>query len=136
MPFLLAPMLSALVAAGPVQGLDVTGLWTPPARDAQIEILDCGDRSPCGFIRSVIDPAHGGRDGQNPDPALRGRALAGAKILYGFTRAADGWTGGRIYDPKSGRTYDARLKLKPSGELLVSGCVGPFCQTQTWGPVR
>ena len=66
-----------------------------------------------------------------PDPALRKRRLLGLPILSGFTADGDMWRG-RIYDPKSGKTYKSQVRRKPDGSLEVKGCVGPFCQTQVW----
>jgi len=72
-------------------------------------------------------PTH---DVNNPDPNLRGRAILGMPVLTGF--AADG-SGGRAYDPKSGRSYRTSMSLNGDGSLTVTGCVVLFlCQSMRW----
>ena len=36
------------------------------------------------------------------------------------------------YDPKSGRSYKARLTSNPDGTLTVTGCLLFICQSQSW----
>ena len=43
--------------------------------------------------------------------------------------------GGKIYDPRSGRTYNSNLYFKPSGNLKVEGCLRSFCRGQEWQPL-
>ena len=55
--------------------------------------------------------------------------------IKGFKPASGGrWTGGSIYDPQSGKTYDSKLSLNPDGTLKVEGCISIICQAQTWKP--
>jgi uncharacterized protein (DUF2147 family) len=58
------------------------------------------------------------------------------RILSGFAPAADGWENGRIYDPKSGKSYRSHLKLNPDGSLKVSGCIAFICKSQRWTRAR
>ena len=77
-----------------------------------------------------------GTDVNNPDPKLRARPVQGMAILTGFKPDAKGLAGGRIYDPKSGRTYRSMLRLNPDGSLKVSGCIAFICQSQRWTRAR
>ena len=43
--------------------------------------------------------------------------------------------GGKIYDPRSGRTYKSNLYFKPSGNLKVEGCLRSFCRGEEWQPL-
>jgi uncharacterized protein (DUF2147 family) len=80
-----------------------------------------------------VDPANPPRDKANPDPALRSRTLIGLPFLTGFRAAGrSGWSGGKIYDPDSGKSYDSKLKMRSDGGLDVSGCVLMFCKAQIW----
>ncbi len=36
------------------------------------------------------------------------------------------------YDPKTGNSYDASLKLNPDGPLRVTGCVLAVCRSKRW----
>jgi uncharacterized protein (DUF2147 family) len=89
----------------------------------------------CGIIVATANGKDGRplRDSENPDPALRNRPLVGLPLIFGFRAAGDGrWTGGKIYDPDDGKTYDAKLAPGPDGTLQVSGCVLFLCKAQTW----
>jgi uncharacterized protein (DUF2147 family) len=66
---------------------------------------------------------------------LRRRPLEGLVILSGFADKGDDWRG-KIYDPKSGKTYKSILKRESDGTLKVQGCIAFFCRTQRWTPVK
>ena len=76
------------------------------------------------------------RDHQNPDPSLRGRTLVGLQILTGLVPEGESghhWTGGRIYDPGSGRTYQCEARLGAEGRLELRGYFGiPLLGRTTW----
>ena len=55
-------------------------------------------------------------DENNPDEGARSESILGMTLLWGFERrSADGdeesWGGGRIYDPKNGKTYKCKIEL-------------------------
>ena len=54
-------------------------------------------------------------------------------ILWGLSQDGDTWSGGKIFDPKKGKTYRAKIWLENDGaKLKVRGYLGPFFRTQTW----
>lgn len=111
----------------------ITGRWVTAEKDAVIAVKPCG-KTICGVIeRYLVAPPQGTdqRDINNPDPAQRKRRLLDIAILSGFTAEADLWRG-RIYDPKSGKSYRSVIRRKGPNVLEVKGCLGPFCQTQVW----
>jgi uncharacterized protein (DUF2147 family) len=117
----------------------VTGEWNTATQSARIAIGPCVHDATllCGRIASLTRPlgADGApvRDGKNPDPGLRSRPVLGIELLRGFRPAgSDRWTGGTIYDPERGRTFDAQLRLTGPDTLEVKGCVMIFCEAQTW----
>ena len=121
-------LASPLLAAQPVDGR-----WLTEDRDAVITIGDCG-RTKCGKItKFLVAPPQGvdQRDVNNSDPKLRSRKLLGMPVLTGFTEDGDEWRG-RIYDPKSGKSYRSVIRRVNNSTLEVKGCIGPFCQSQTW----
>jgi uncharacterized protein (DUF2147 family) len=130
---MLALAAAPMLAHAQSTRLDVTGVWMTQARDGRVDISDCGNGSPCGRI-IWIEPRQDEPpvDARNPNPTLRNRPLVGILMISGFTKRDDQWRGGRIYEPSSGRTYASNLRLAADGTLRVSGCVGPFCQAQTW----
>jgi uncharacterized protein (DUF2147 family) len=134
LPTLFALTLIATAAfAAPLEGTN----WRTQNGSGTIRIEACGSKT-CGRILTGTPKAgETGLDFRNPNPALRSRALIGTNILSGFARQGDdSYKGGTIYNPEDGKTYRSEFKLKADGRLEVKGCVGPFCQTQIWTPVR
>ena len=88
----------------------------------------------CGHISWLRSPADAkATDGNNPDPALKKRTILGLPLMRDFRQAAPGkWTGGKIYDPNSGKTYDSKMSVNANGTLKVDGCILVVCQAQTW----
>lgn len=125
--------LSLLAIASPAFAADpIEGRWITEEKDAVIAIGDCG-KTVCGKITRFLKAPPQGvdqRDVNNDNPKLRSRKLLGMPVLTGFTEESDLWRG-QIYDPKGGKTYRSVIRRK-GNTLEVKGCLGPFCQTQTW----
>ena len=113
---------------------EVVGDWRTVRHGADVNIVDCGDGSPCGFLVSVSSDVKRGhtRDVKNHDPDLRERPLDGLPILWGYAPKENGWAKGRLYNPETGQTFRSSLVLISRDELRVKGCLGPFCRQQTW----
>jgi uncharacterized protein (DUF2147 family) len=124
---------SAASAAPP----SIQGLWVTDDRSALVRIAPCG-RLLCGNVAKMLDtgPNVPRTDVHNPDPRLRVRRILGMPVLSGFSGAGASWTGGRAYDPKSGRSYRSSLALAPDGALKVTGCVLFICETRRWQRAR
>ena len=137
-PILLAPILLApLLLAAPVQAATpVAGRWLTEDGAAIVTLAPCGAAT-CGRITRVLKgpPSGPAVDRNNPDPKLRTRPVEGLTILSGFTDKGDDWRG-RIYDPKSGKTYKSIVKRETDGRLKVQGCIAFLCRTQRWTAVR
>ncbi len=113
--------------------LSIAGNWLAESGDAYIQMKDCGDGTPCGYLMLIGEDAQANAiDDQNPDATLAGRKMHGIKMVWGFKAKGDNWKGGKIYDPNSGKTYKSKMERLSDTELKVSGCVGPFCQGQVW----
>ena len=129
----LALALAAALAVPAAAAEPIAGRWITEDRDAQVTIGECG-QSMCGRVsRFLVAPPEGAdqRDVNNPDQALRDRRLLGLPVLTGLVEDGDLWRG-RIYDPKSGKSYRSVVRRVSAGRLEVEGCIGPFCQTQVW----
>jgi len=135
-PVLAAPILSlalSLIAAPAFAADPVEGEWLTQAGTAKVRVAPCAGKADrmCGTITWVRTA--GMKDAENPDPALRSRPLVGLTMIRDFKSAGPGkWTGGKIYDPQSGKTYDSKMRANPDGTLKVEGCVLVVCQAQTW----
>lgn len=126
--------IALAVSAGPALAADpVEGEWLTQAGNARVKVAPCGARPDrmCGVVSWLKNAA--AKDANNPDPALRSRPVLGMALIRDFKPAGPGrWTGGKIYDPESGKTYDAKMRINPNGTLKVEGCVLVVCQAQTW----
>ncbi len=125
------------LAAAPAFAADpVEGEWLTQAGTGKVRIAPCAGNADrlCGAISWLKNPAdQKATDTNNSDAKLRGRPILGLPMLHGFKSAGPGkWTGGKIYDPQSGKTYDSKLSINPNGTLKVEGCIAVICQAQTW----
>ncbi len=127
-----AALALALIAA-PAAAQSPIGVWRTADGDGLVEIASCG-AALCGRLAWMRDPPTL-VDRHNPDPALRARPLCGLEILAGFVPDGDGaWSGGSVYDAKSGRTYRGTLRLGPDGVLALRGYFGIplFGRSERW----
>jgi uncharacterized protein (DUF2147 family) len=90
------------------------GTWMFANRVA-VQVFDCSGQL-CGKIVWLLRPrtpaGQPDLDTRNPDPSLRQRHLCGLTIIWGLQPAAPRhWSGGRLYDPKDGVTYDVNAEL-------------------------
>lgn len=121
-----APTLA--LAADPVEGE-----WLTQAGTAKVRIAPCAAKANrmCGLVTWL--KTADAKDVHNPDPGLRSRPVLGVTMIRDFKADGPGrWKGGEIYDPQSGKTYDAKMRINPDGTLKVEGCVLVVCQAQTW----
>ncbi|MFY0681158.1 MAG: DUF2147 domain-containing protein [Thalassovita sp.] len=115
----------AIAATALTAGLaqaDIKGTWQTEPSDGvslDVQIESCG-KALCGHVVGV----NGGGDA----------ALIGTQIIKEMTgSAADGYAGGKIFAPDTGKWY--RSKISHSGRnISVSGCVagGLICRSQIW----
>lgn len=130
----LALVLIAAFAASwaSAQSSTVLGYWREPG-GAVLHIFPCDHRL-CAEIARLAPGNRPVRDVHNPDPKLRNRPLCGLRIGTGFEQVDPQHArGGRLYDPKSGRTY--RGQMSAEGNFLhLRGYVGlPILgRTETW----
>jgi uncharacterized protein (DUF2147 family) len=118
------------VSASPAS---ILGNWVTKDGDAVIKIAPCGANI-CGTVAKFLKtPPKGAdqRDDNNPDPAKRTRKLLGSAVLINFKPVGNEYKGS-IYDARNGKTYRSVVYKGKSGNLVVKGCIGPFCQSQTW----
>lgn len=65
-------------------------------------------------------------DRLNPEEKLRSRKLIGLKLLNDFVYDASEseWNNGTIYNPATGKTYNAFIKLDSPDKLHIRGYIG------------
>ena len=118
------------------QADDVLGYWLTDEATAKIEIYkEAGKYN--GRIVWIDEPndenGNPKLDVENPDESLRSRPLMGLNLVSGFVFNDDQWEDGEIYDPKEGKLYSCRMRLKKN-KLEVRGYVGVpmFGKTVVW----
>ena len=124
---IISMVLTFLSAAAYSQG--VIGKWLTEGGESQIEIYQSGDKLNGKIV--WLKAGDGTLDNKNPDAKLKGRKLVGSNILTGLTKNGDKYEGGKIYNPKNGKTYKCSIWLE-GGKLKVRGYVAMFYETQVW----
>ena len=134
MIFMLAP-LAAVFAQ------DVVGKWKLEDGSAIVEVYQEGDVFN-GKIVWLKNPTEADGspavDSNNPDAKLRSRQLIGLNMLSGLKQKGGEYSGGSIYDPGNGKTYNCSIKvegdiLKVRGSLDKRGLLG---RTMDWFRVK
>ena len=117
----------------------ILGYWLAP--QSIFEIKNC-DGALCAeivqlLVEEGVDPKSI-LDSKNMDPELQSRPLIGINIFEGFNGEFDSKNtlkGGRIYNPRDGKSYKSRLRLLDNGNLRVEGCVLFICDGDEWRPL-
>lgn len=133
--------LSVLLASACawVQAAGIEGKWRTVDDEsgepkAQVQISGAGNQ----FNGKIVGLAQGV---ENVCPACGGgKPLVGLTVLTGLKDKGNGkYEGGKIYDPKSGKTYSAKAELSADGKTLkVRGYLGVSAlgRTQTWQRIQ
>ena len=108
---------------------DIFGTWITEAGDGNVEIYENNGKIYGKIV--WLEKGPDTKDTHNPDAKLKDRKLIGVNLLSGLTKKGDKYEGGKIYDPKSGKTYKCAIWLDGK-ELKVRGILGIFHSTQTW----
>lgn len=106
----------------------LVGIWLIQDKDAKIEIFEKAGKfyGKIAWMKFPKDENGNDKvDDKNPDPALRSRKKQDLVIMSGFTydSSEKEWSGGTIYDSKSGKTYDGYIKLREDGSLFMKGYI-------------
>ncbi|SMD15568.1 DUF2147 domain-containing protein [Pedobacter nyackensis] len=135
-------LLTAISFAGLAQNKDaIVGKWINSLNEAHIDITKRGDKY-FGKIVWLKDPKDEKGvtkiDLKNPNEKLRSKPIVGLEILKNFVFDDGRWTGGTIYDPKSGKTYKCNMKLNGKDELDMRGYIGfsLLGRTEIWKRVK
>ena len=110
----------------------VVGTWREPGGSV-LQVLPCG-ADVCAKLTGLSPSVPSKVDGLNPDPALKTRPLCGLQIGTGFHLTdPDHAKDGRLYDPKSGKTYHGAMTAE-GDHLHLRGYLGlkAFGRTEEW----
>ena len=137
----MAPMVSAGAGAEDQTAKSPVGRWktiddiTGKAKSVVL-IWEEGGKL-FGRVQKLVDP-----DPKDPNPtcdgcagAQKGKPVVGMRILWDLQKDGDGWSGGTILDPATGKTYKCLLSVEEGGtKLKVRGFIGISLlgRTQYW----
>ncbi|MBB2953266.1 MULTISPECIES: DUF2147 domain-containing protein [Sphingobacterium] len=119
----------------------IIGKWQNPSGEGRIEIYKKGEKY-FGKLYWLKEPndAQGNikKDIKNPDKSLQSRQVQGLEILTNFSKDGNVYQDGKIYDPKTGKTYSCKMTLQGTDKLDIRGYVGVslFGRTESWKRVN
>ena len=134
MIFMLAPLAAAFAQ-------DVVGKWKLEDGTAIVEVYQQGNVFNGKIVwlhQATESDGSPVVDDRNPDPKLRTRQVLGLNMLSGLSKTGGEYSGGTIYDPGNGKTYNCSMKvegdvLKVRGSLDKRGLLG---RTMDWFRVK
>ena len=134
MILMLAPLTAAFAQ-------DVVGKWKLDDGSAIVEVYKQGNvyNGKIVWLQEPTEPdGTPAVDSKNPDVKLRKRHLIGLNMLSGLTKNGTDYTGGSIYDPGNGKTYNCSMKVEGDvlhvrGSLDKKGLIG---RTMDWYRVK
>lgn len=122
-------ILVLYTVAGFAQQSDkITGIWWNDEKTTKIKVEKKDGKYIGTIVYMIPEKYENGqppKDDKNPDEKLQNRSLIGLQILSGFVYDANKkeWKNGKIYDPKSGNTYDCYAWLESDNLLKLKGYV-------------
>ena len=133
----MAVMLVSLAA----NAQDVVGKWKLSDGTAIVEVYKQGDVFNGKIVwlqKPTEEDGSPAKDDKNPDAKLRTRQLIGLNMLSNLKKNGTEYSGGSIYDPGNGKTYNCSMKvegdvLKVRGSLDKKGLLG---RTMDWFRVK
>lgn len=94
----------------------IVGEWINEEKSTRIEIYKNGEEYFGRLLWSEdlfeTDGRTSRKDVRNSDRNLRARNLLHVNLLNNFVFSEDLWDNGKMYDPKSGKTYNCLIRLK------------------------
>lgn len=107
-------------------GRSILGTWFNEDKTGKIEIYQSGNKYFGKLLwgKYMLDEKGAPRkDTKNPDAALRSREWPNMVMLTNFQYKNGQWEDGKIYDPTTGKSYSANMKVR-DGRLEIRGYVG------------
>lgn len=146
--WILAGVVLAIGATVPVPEVraktpgDIAGRWMVEKKDAIVVIEPRGEGL-AGRVDWAKDrdgiKGEDRLDAKNPDPGKRSRKVLGLDILTGLPAApdAEGWhRHGRIYNPKTGKSYPVKVRRESADRLRLRVGGSVIGQTTYWTRVE
>ncbi|MBG6235987.1 uncharacterized protein (DUF2147 family) [Pedobacter sp. CAN_A7] len=135
-------LLTAITFSGFSQSKDaILGRWVNPSGEAHVEISKRNGKyyGKMVWLKNPRDEQGVAKtDVKNPEPGLKSRPLLGLEMLKDFVYEEGKWTDGKIYDPKSGKTYSCNITQKDNNQISIRGYMGISLigRSETWKRVK
>ena len=117
---------------------DIVGVWKTGYENRKIQIFKRGDLY-FGKLISIEEADDESKkpmlDVNNPDKKQQTQPIVGLEILKNFSYAGKGsYSKGKIYDIKSGNTYNGMIKIYNRNKLNIRSYLGLSIigKTETW----
>jgi uncharacterized protein (DUF2147 family) len=96
---------------------------------SQVQIFKSPNGTYFGKVVWLKEPDKNGKaltDSKNPDKQLQTKPILGLLMLTGFryNESKDEWSGGSVYNPASGKTYNCFMKFESATKLKIRGFIG------------
>ena len=119
---------------------DILGKWLNSSGEGQIEIFKKGDKY-FGKLVWIKEPNENGKpktDIKNPNSSLRSKPIVGLEIVKDFVYEDKEYVDGKVYDPKTGKTYSGKMTLEGANKLNMRGFIGISLigRTEAWKRVK
>lgn len=123
--------MATLVFAQTTDGDKILGTYMSENKTGKVQVTKQNGKYIGTLVWTSIE---GAKDEKNPDSSLKTRTLKGSVILKDMSYVDGVWKNGTIYDPESGNTYKATIKIKPDGNLTLRGYIGvpALGRNSTW----
>ena len=117
----------------------IVGSWKNGEGTGIIQIYKNGDKyqGKITWLKEPNDPKTGKpkTDISHPEEKNHSRPVLGLVNMWGFKYTdKNEWTGGKIYDPKNGKTYSCKVAMESNNVIKVRGYIGVSLigRTDTW----
>ena len=107
----------------------IIGSWKNGEGTGIIQIYKNGEKyqGKIIWLKEPNDPETGKPklDKKHPDEKNHNRSVMGLVNMWGFNYSGTNeWTGGKIYDPKNGKTYSCKIAMENNNSIKVRGYIG------------
>lgn len=129
--------LCSMLLFSEMQAQGVLGKWEVTNDEGKvnsiIEIYENGDHI-VGEVVRIIKEEDRDKKCTECSGDLKDQPIEGLKVIYGFEKEGNEYTGGTLIDPKSGKEYKGKLWVDEANpnQLNVRGYLAFFYKTKTW----
>ncbi len=133
---------STLFFQGVAQNRDaIVGQWANASGEAHVDVSKRNNKyyGKIVWLKNPKDDKGNTKvDSKNPNESLKSKPILELEILNDFVFDGQKWTDGKIYDPKSGKTYSCNITLREDGNLNIRGYIGISIigRSEVWKKVK